>query len=243
MKLSLLVCALTNRDWGKIVDKLKLQAANYSTVEVLVDLDSGEATSGVKRQRLTDQSKGEYIAFVDDDDDVSDDYVEAILEGTHSNADIVTFKLQLTNSVSPTKVETWKFGLTGDLRQHGLMSANHLCAWRKELATKVAWCPELGHGDDQLWYKPLQAAGLMKTEFFINKVLYLYQFDVCVTQNQSQPKVRAAKQIVGTGLKCYRLGNELFIQDNLSSRKVRDCSNNILTLPQDAQFYYTVKIS
>ena len=42
---------------------------------------------------MIDLSHGEYVVMVDDDDEVSDDYVEQLLKASMSNADCICFKV------------------------------------------------------------------------------------------------------------------------------------------------------
>ena len=75
-KLSILICSLASR-----ADKLQrlmnvLQPQINDSVELLVKTDNGEMPIGKKRNLLLEEASGAYIAFVDDDDLVSEDYVK-----------------------------------------------------------------------------------------------------------------------------------------------------------------------
>ena len=74
-------------------------------VECLVAIDNREATIGAKRNQLLKDSTGDYVCFIDDDDIVSEEYVERILEGTHSGADCISFRTIITfNDKNPSVV-------------------------------------------------------------------------------------------------------------------------------------------
>lgn len=205
MKLSILIPHLRSRDALALISSIKDQIhAADDEVGLCIDGDNGERTSGQKRQLLMEDAGGEYVCFVDDDDTVADDYVEQLLEGCHSGADVVTFNAAITGI--PTSVSThsmWQFGLTDDLRQHGLMTVNHLCAWKRSIATMVGWCPELGFGDDQLWYQPLFYSGIVKTQFHIDKCLYRYNFNQQTTANCTAERIALSREYVGEGLRCF----------------------------------------
>ena len=210
--LSILILVLEHRNWRPLqrhLGLLRSKLKNPEAVEVLIESDNGTLASGIKRQRLVNRAKGKYYCFVDDDDWVADDYLEQILKGCRSHADVVTFALEtFGNKIK----EFWRFGLYKDHRQFGLMAANHLCAWKSPLARQVGWCPYLGYGDDQMWYKPLMASGLVTTCFYINEPLYHYRLNLNTSANQSRLKVQMARQYVGKGLKCFWMGDEIVIQ-------------------------------
>lgn len=202
MRLSILIAAMRNRPWQKIYDSLRDQAKRYGDqVEVLIELDDGESTSGSKRQKLLNASRGEYVTCVDDDDAVDPDYVSCLLSASNSKADVLTFCLGF--HVDGRRTETWKFGLYTNDRRRGLMCVNHLCAWRREIATRVAWCPKLGNADDHLWFQPLYHSGAVRTQFHTDKVLYNYLYSSLVTVNQRADRVAFRNRYIGNGIKCY----------------------------------------
>lgn len=64
---------------AQLYRKLHQQIADAkANVEVLCLIDDCRMSVGTKRQKLLDIARGDYIAFVDDDDDVTDRYVPAI---------------------------------------------------------------------------------------------------------------------------------------------------------------------
>ena len=88
MKLSILICSLEDRlvQLQQLRTKL-IDQSDMDVVEILTETDAGEMHTGAKRNKLLLQAKGDYIAFVDDDDMVSDDYVSKILKAIETNPD------------------------------------------------------------------------------------------------------------------------------------------------------------
>jgi hypothetical protein len=41
-------------------------------------------------------AKGEYVVFIDDDDEISSDYVTTLLEATRSNADVLCYNVEIS---------------------------------------------------------------------------------------------------------------------------------------------------
>ncbi len=55
-------------------------------MELCLDFDNRESSIGVKRERLLQNAKGKYVAFIDDDDEITDAYIEdvwATVQGKH----------------------------------------------------------------------------------------------------------------------------------------------------------------
>lgn len=224
------MAGLSFRPYEKMVDQVNAQKTK--DVEFLSCIDAGQETSGVKRQKLFDKATGDYIAFVDDDDQIAQDYVKKILSAIEMSPDVITFKLR-------ERKEVWKFGLYEDNRKKGLMSANHLCAWRRSIASQIAWCPGLGYADDQLWYKPLIASRLARKEIHLDNVLYHYLYSPALTENQTVERIKFAKEYVGKGLKCWHLEDGIYVQT--PSGLVRGPNNQLVERPFRSPFY-TVKI-
>lgn len=235
-RLSVLMASLASRPYA-MADELHRQCSAYapSEVELLIATDNGERTSGQKRQYLAELAKGEYRLFVDDDDEISPDFIQTIYDACACEADVISYDLRMTRPNKPDEI--WQFGLWPNTnREEGLnprpMSINHLCAWKKSIADRVAWCPALGYGDDELWFRPILSGGFVSTNLHIPKVLYKYIYHPNTTVNQtSEAKIRAM-QYIGVGLFCYRdPGNEIWIQCGFSRpRIVRNRRNEQVSL-------------
>lgn len=179
-------------------------------VELLQCCDNGERQSGAKRNELLFKATGDYVAFIDDDDLVADDYVQRMLAEIEHKPDVITFRLRMSRD---GKFVEQKFGLhEQDGPQWGTdirMTANHICAWRRELATMMRFPDWLGYGDDQFWYKPLIAAGVAKTERHIDHIMYYYTFSRAATANQTKERVRVADKWVGSGIQAYWMADRI----------------------------------
>lgn len=266
--LSILMCGLESREAGVITNQILHQLSDYpgssahtssfkpskeitcygnNEVEFITFIDNGELPSGAKRQALVNLAQGKYHCFIDDDDEVSPDYISTILQGCRSNADVITFKLSYY--VDRNLKEVWTFSSTKNYRAVGVMAANHLCAWKREIATQVAWSPEIGYGDDRLWFEPLHHSGRIKTQWHINQVLYHYYYSKNITENQSISKRTFTSQYFGRGLRCYDIAGNLFVENRhnpnwkeTSEVIVRDKNNQISVLTSTQyQPFHTVK--
>jgi glycosyltransferase involved in cell wall biosynthesis len=149
-------------------------------VEHLILSDNCKRSIGAKRQALLDIARGQYIAFVDDDDDIADSYVEELLKAAASGADVITF-LQRASYNGSESVVDFQLG-QGD---HGFVpggmtkrDAWHVNAWRR---SRVAHCQfgESNYGEDLTWCQ--QARRMAETTVHIPKILHFYCHDAATT--------------------------------------------------------------
>lgn len=149
-------------------------------VEHLIFSDNRTRSIGEKRQALLDIARGKYIAYVDDDDDVSDDYVASLLHGIETGEDLVTFQQRaIYNGLESTVV----FSLAnqdepftpGGITRRG---AWHVCAWRRELVADCVF-PFINYGEDKAW--SLQARPRARGEIHIPRILHTYRHDATMT--------------------------------------------------------------
>jgi hypothetical protein len=149
-------------------------------IEHLILSDNRKRSIGAKRQALLDIARGQYIAFVDDDDDVADGYIEELVNAAASGADVITF-LQGATYNGQQSVVDFQLG-QGD---HGFVpggltnrDAWHVNAWRR---SRVAHCQfgESNYGEDLTWCQ--QARRMAQTTVHIPKILHFYRHDAAIT--------------------------------------------------------------
>jgi hypothetical protein len=152
----------------------------YDEVEHMVLCDNRARSIGAKRQALADIARGEYIAFVDDDDDISDDYVSSLLEAARTGADVITFRQRAIYNGLESEVH---FGIKNRDEQFnpgGITKRApwHVCAWQREVVEGCLF-GETNYGEDLIWCQ--QARQRIKTGFHIDRVLHTYQHDAKTT--------------------------------------------------------------
>lgn len=184
-KLSILVPALIERHPARVVDHLKKQAKD-KPVQLVILTDNRAMPVGLKRNILLASARGDYFAFVDDDDQIETDYIDTLLEaiGKAGGADVICFR-QVCRHIGTEIVERCKYGLglaytktVADQRNPNLFDWTglpaHTMCWRTELVNGIEF-PEANFGEDVDWVKVASACA--KTEYQIDKVLYYYLFD------------------------------------------------------------------
>lgn len=177
MKFSILIAAIPSRIslLTELLEKLELQ--RKPDVEILVLMDNRKRSVGQKRTDLLNIANGEYIAFVDDDDTVSPDYIGTIITTLNNNpgVDVMTFT-QITSFPDGRK-QTCKYSVnfeykSTDTEWKGIPA--HTMVWRKDLVKNISF-PHIDCTEDVAWCK--LASAQVTTEVSINKVLYFYRFD------------------------------------------------------------------
>ncbi len=159
------------------------QIGELLAVEHLILLDNRRRTIGEKRDNLLRIANGKYVAFVDDDDFVSEDYVERIVARTWLDPDVITFRQQALVNGQTAEIE-FRLGnenesfraATGSVVKR---NAWHVCAWRRELALTSSF-PHINYGEDWEFAAPL--CRVAKTEQHIPKVLHFYRHDARTTE-------------------------------------------------------------
>lgn len=200
MKLSILICHLTERakQLEKLLGVLRPQRTSSEEVEILIREDDGNETVGLKRNELLSFAIGDYVCFVDDDDMVPDYFVGEILKaidksGTSppkpvaqspfehvepaimtASPDVIGLKGHYTVGDGPPQTfihsiryKEWK--TVDGIHQR---CPNHLNPVKRELALKAGFT-EKDHGEDHDYSMALLP--LLKTEVFVDKVMYFYR--------------------------------------------------------------------
>ena len=151
-------------------------------VEHLILVDNKRRTVGEKRDALLRAAGGGYVAFCDDDDAVTPEYVAALLAAIRQGPDVVTFRqLAVVNGVSG-EIEFRLGNPNEGFKPGGVTKRNawHVCAWRRTLAV-LSRFPPTNYGEDWAFAAPLCGlAGLR--EVHIPAVLHEYHHSAATTE-------------------------------------------------------------
>ena len=147
-------------------------------VELIVSMCDPKLTLGANREQMRQKAEGEYLCFVDDDDLVPENYVERILP-LLDGVDYIGF--QLHQSIDGEQIGTSSHSLRHSNwndapgPKAGLFSRDitYLNPMRRELALLEPI--KGGRGEDVRWADVMRARGVVKTEHYLDEVMYLYQ--------------------------------------------------------------------
>ena len=199
-KLSILICSIEERKdlLDRLLYRLKLQEDDR--IEILTEVDDRKMTIGAKRNILMKRASSKYVAFIDDDDLVSFDYVRKILKATKQEPDccgmegIITFRGKYPcKFIHSKKHKMWS-------QKDGVYyrPPNHLNPIKKEIARHFPF-PELNKYEDRNY--STRAYSHLKSEVYINSPIYFY---LCSESGEGQVKgastnsdIIKSKKIVG----------------------------------------------
>lgn len=152
-----------------------LMAQTNSEVEFICDWHETDNV-GIKRNRLLRQSTGEYIVFVDSDDEIASNYVSLILEACKSGADCIGISGIITTNGHDKRqwhiskeYGKWFTGPDGVYYR----TPNHISPVKRELALQAGF-PEIPFGEDAEYSRRLLP--LLKTEVKIEQNIYHYKY-------------------------------------------------------------------
>ena len=181
MKLSILICTMPHRAemFCALYNKLKYQilcSEQPMQVQLLWD-DDAKLTTGEKRNNLLNQASGDFIVFVDDDDDVDNNYVDEILKVIIENPNIDCIGINGLITFDGNWSKPWSISI-----QHGhwhetdemyLRTPNHISPVRRSIALQAKF-PDITYGEDMEYSKRILP--MCKLEACIDKPLYHYKY-------------------------------------------------------------------
>ena len=174
--LSILICSLTERRnifLDRLLSKLEPQVQNKN-VEILVFSDNAKRSIGQKRNDAIEMANGKYTCFIDDDDLISDDYVDLILKEIRDwSPDVIVFDALITFDDQRPKIV--KYGREFDYcekEEAYYRHPNHLMVHKKSNITE--WFKDIKTGEDDEWASRMLSR--IVTQSRIDKILYFYEY-------------------------------------------------------------------
>jgi glycosyltransferase involved in cell wall biosynthesis len=189
MRLSILIPSVPSR--FKILSSLffsvEYQIARRKRTDLLVEVlaftDNKQRSVGCKRNDLLSLAHGKYIAFLDDDDSISMDYIDKLLEATDSDADVIVFRQAVW--LNGERAGDVVFGLEYENQEVlglGTVATRKpfpCCAWKLSTAIRGLFS-DVNDGEDWHWVQ--QVAPLAKTQHRIDETLHVYRWSKETTE-------------------------------------------------------------
>jgi hypothetical protein len=183
--LSVLICTIPSRNklFVKLLNRLTLlkQSTNLS-IQILYD-STLTISIGQKRNLLLDRALGTYCCFIDDDDDVTDDYFK-VIENSGLTYDCISLNGMRYKDGKEDRLFYHSLKYTDWFNDEAVYyrNPNHLNPMKTEIAKQIRF-PLKNSGEDRDFSKNLLESGLLKTEYTHDKLQYLYFYD----SNKIQP--------------------------------------------------------
>lgn len=181
MKLSILIPSLKSRADKLNSLKQRLYKLTPKDTEILFNIDNGEKTIGQKRNELLQAARGEYVAFIDDDDNITDDYFPMIFKGIAQGVDCCELRGMLYENGVKKKPfhHSIKYKAYAENEEFYERYPNHLNCIRADIAKQFKFISEGAqamHGEDTDWATQIHNSGLLKTEYTIDVIIYEYLY-------------------------------------------------------------------
>jgi len=181
--LSILIATLESRrdQFAHMFARLTSQirdAGLSDEIEILSLCDNREQKVGTKRNRLIRQASGRFVTFVDDDDDVSDDYISRIttIIRNHPEIDCIGLKALVTFRGSHPRQMTYSLRYDDYFsRGHSYFRPpHHLNPMLRNIALEYPFLDASGVEDAE-WALRLRRSGALRREEFIDTPVYFYK--------------------------------------------------------------------
>jgi hypothetical protein len=180
MKLSILICTMPQRAamFNAIHTKLlhQIEQSAKGEVEVLFN-GRTDVSTGHKRNLLMQLAQGEFVVFVDDDDDVYDYYVSEIVKTINENPDIDCIGTNGIISFDGNNPKQWFISIAYKYWYESAnvyyRTPNHISPIRKTIAASIPF-PNIYRGEDSAF--SLAIYPLLTKEAIIKKPIYHYRF-------------------------------------------------------------------
>lgn len=180
--LAILICHLPERyDYMKRLSAiLDPQLQKHKNNVVCLSDDSRYKKIGKKRNDLVQraiEAKAKYFCFIDDDDRVSTNYIDLLMEGIHKDVDCCSLNGIITFDGQNPKpfIHSLKYDYYFEKENVYYRPPNHLNVVRTEIARQFPF-PEKNHGEDTEWAMQMCLARVLKTEHEIKQTIYYYDF-------------------------------------------------------------------
>lgn len=169
--------------YSYLVDKLNKQIVKNNLVDkvqILSFCDSKDYPVGQKRNLLIKWANATYICFIDDDDDISDNYVSSIYNATLKGVDCITFNGRFISADDVRDIHM-SLLVNEDYNTETCYYRipNHLSVIKREIALKCKF-PDVNYGEDSVYSKKLKKH--LVTEHHIPEKLYFYLFNINTSQ-------------------------------------------------------------
>lgn len=144
--------------------------------EIRLSFDNREMSIGLKRQKLLDEAAGKYLAFVDDDDDITDEYIEDLKQCIQGDYHV----MRLRGRIEPyTFTHSLAISLQSPMARDDkfLRPPNHLNPMLSDIAKNIRF-QDAVRGEDLDWTIRLSKTKFLKNEYTSDESRIHYNYNM-----------------------------------------------------------------
>jgi glycosyltransferase involved in cell wall biosynthesis len=197
-KLSILIPTLYSRmqKFTVLAEKIMYQIKENNltqNIELIAHYDNKSIGLSKKRTDMLKNAQGDFITFLDDDDNIAPNYIESIYYTIlkHPQTDVITFNQHCN-------VDGEKFVVKSDIKYDLTLQRTQKynifirfpwiwCIWRRDLIVNIPFIDpdsnKKNYGEDLFWLSKVK--NKIHTETKIDKILHFYRFDPNETETQN----------------------------------------------------------
>jgi hypothetical protein len=199
IKLSILILSIPSRfdQVRKLIDKVELQIGDRQDVEVLCLMDNKSMHIWEKRNELMGIARGSHLTWLDDDDDIADNYVDrlTLVIQNSPNTDVISFNQICYLNGQEARVfakmgnphETVVIDQSKGRFRDTLRPPYHWCCWKTSLAASEPFRASFSHGDkgqsteDIDWLRRLYPK--VEEDVHVDEFLHIYRWSNETTES------------------------------------------------------------
>jgi len=132
-------------------------------MEICMDFDNREISIGAKRHKLLQAARGKYMAFIDDDDEITDAYIEDLWQCIQNGYHVMRLRGQINPYTFTHSIEN---KLTDPMARGDVFirPPNHLNPMMTDVAKLISF-KDATRGEDLEWTIQLAKHGFLRNEF------------------------------------------------------------------------------
>jgi hypothetical protein len=177
--LAILICHTPDRyDFMKrLTGILDPQLEKHKNNVICLSDDSRYKSIGKKRNDLVARANAKYYCFIDDDDRVSTNYIDLLMQGIHKGVDCCSLTGVITWDGQNPKpfIHSLQYTSYWEDDKAFYRYPNHLNCVKTEIGRWFRF-PEKNHGEDTDYATQMFKAGVLKTEHEIKQTIYYYDY-------------------------------------------------------------------
>lgn len=179
---SILIPTIPGRDGGllRLVESIREKVARICPslrYQLCINFDNKEMSIGTKRQALLEEAKGKYLSFIDDDDEITDAYIEDLWITVQGGYDTMRLRGQMSQYTFVHSTEMTLSSPMATLEEPPVFQRppNHLNPMLADVAKLVPFKNAV-YGEDLDWTLALFRTGYLQTEYRSDpsRIHYIY---------------------------------------------------------------------